>query len=71
MEKYVDTMLDNIFGGMTTQLTIINIVVGILLIIVGVYLLTRKPTKAKQYAGWICIGIGSLGVLIRLLMVIF
>ncbi len=70
MEKFVDTMLNNIFGGMTTQLTFINIIGGILLIIVGAYLLLRKSSKVKQYVGWACIGIGSLGVLARLLMLL-
>lgn len=71
MEKFIDTMLENIFGGMTSQLFYINIIVGIILVIVGIFLLIRKPTKVKRVVGWICIGIGILGALTRILLFLF
>ncbi len=67
MEKIIDAMLENIFGGLTIQITVINIIVGILFIVGGVHLLT----KAKRFTGWMCIAIGSLGILTRLLLLLF
>ncbi len=72
MEKFINTMLENIFGGMGSQMFVLNIIFAAMLIIVGIVLLIRKQSsKAKQAIGWICIGIGCLGALTRILLMVF
>ena len=61
MENFIDNMLDNIFGGVGSQ---INLIAGILLLIAGIVILISmkmRPSKGKNIAAWICIGIGALG----------
>lgn len=63
MERFLDDMLESIFGGYNLQ---INVIVGILLIAVGIILFCiskNQSSKGKKTAGWICIGIGCLGIL--------
>lgn len=71
MENFIDNLLENIFGGFNLQ---INIIVGVLLIVVGiiVFRLSRKQsTKGKKTAGWVCIGIGCIGVLSGIVQLLF
>lgn len=67
MEFSIDKILDNIFGGISSQLFIVNIIFSIILIVGGIYLLRDKSSKVKQTIGLICIVIGCLGILIRVL----
>ncbi len=63
MEKAIDNMLENIFGGFNLQL---NIIIGALLIIAGIAVLSlsKRPLSGGKIAvGWVCIGIGCLGIL--------
>lgn len=71
MENFIDKMLENIFGGFNLQL---NIIVGVVLIAVGIIVfgLSRKQSsKGKKKAGWVCIGIGCLGVLSGIVQLLF
>jgi len=63
MDRSIDNMLENIFGGVYLQL---NIIIGILLIIVGaVSLISLKGQKRKWRTriAWASICIGCLGTL--------
>jgi hypothetical protein len=63
MENFIDSILDNIFGTFNLQ---INIIVGTLLIIAGIIVLGfsgKQSSKGRKTAGWVCFGIGCLGVL--------
>lgn len=71
MENFIDNMLESIFGGFNLQ---INIIVGVLLIAVGIIvfgLSRNQPSKGKRTAGWVCIGIGCLGVLSGVIQLLF
>ena len=71
MENFIDNLLESIFGGFNLQ---INIIVGVLLIAVGIimFVLSRKQSsKGKRTAGWICIGIGCLGVISGVTQLLF
>lgn len=71
MEKFIDNMLEGIFGGVNLQL---NIIIGVLLIAVGIIVfgLSRKQaSKGKRTVGWVCIGIGCLGILSGIIQMIF
>ena len=71
MENFIDNLLESIFGDFNLQ---INIIVGVLLIAVGIimFVLSRKQSsKGKRTAGWICIGIGCLGVLSGVIQLLF
>lgn len=71
MERFIDNMLENIFGGVYMQ---INIIVGVVLIAVGIIIfgLSRKQSsKGKRTAGWVCIGFGCLCFLSGVIQIIF
>lgn len=63
MEQFINNMLESIFGGAALQ---INIIVGALLVLAGVVIhitMKKRPSKAKNIAAWVCIGIGCIGAL--------
>ncbi|WP_336249118.1 hypothetical protein [Stomatohabitans albus] len=63
MESAVDSLLDNIFGGVISP---INIIFGVLLIIIGIaifFFSKGKESKKPQTIGWILIAVGLLGIL--------
>jgi amino acid permease len=64
MENAIDHLLENIFGGIGSQ---INIMFGILLLAVGIIMLAvavkKQSSKGKRIAALVCIGIGGIGVL--------
>jgi len=71
MENFIDNMLESIFGGFNLQ---INIIVGVLLIAVGIIVLgfsRKQAPKGKKTAGWVCIGIGCLGILSGIIQLLF
>ncbi|WP_312637299.1 hypothetical protein [Oscillibacter sp.] len=63
MERFIDNILESIFGGFNLQL---NIIVSLLLLMIGIiilFFLRKQAFKGKKIAGWICIVIGCLGAL--------
>lgn len=71
MERFIDNMLESIFGGINVEL---NIILGVVLMMVGVIVFgfSRKQlSKGKKAATWICIGVGFLGVLSGIIQLIF
>lgn len=62
MEKFIDAMLESIFGSFYLQL---NVIVGVLFIALGAIMLLlskKRPSMGKKAGGFICLAIGCLGV---------
>lgn len=63
MERFFDNLLESTFGGFNSQMLFANIIMGALLIVVGLFLLKKQSSKGKKTVGWICIGMGCIGIL--------
>lgn len=62
-ENTVDGVLDNLFGHFKSEVSILNIIGGIVLILLGFVLLKNRATEGKKVFGWILLTIGCLGIL--------
>ena len=70
MENAIESLLKNIFSGISLQ---VNLIFGGLLLAIGIliFLLSRKPLSKKQrIIGWTCIGLGILAALIALIQLL-
>lgn len=62
-EQIVDRLLDYVFGGIASELIIVNILIGAVVFIAGFYFVikaSRSGRKSKRKLGFSCIGVGSL-----------
>lgn len=62
-DNKVDGVLDNLFGHFKSEVFILNIIAGIVLILLGFVLLKNRATEGKKMFGWILLTIGCLGML--------
>ncbi len=73
MEQNVDRFLDNVFGNLGSQLLLVNIFIGALLLITGIFFLIKASgdkQKSKRTIGLICIVIGALTILSRVVQML-
>lgn len=71
MEKSLDRLLEQIFGGFDLQL---NLIGGLLLLVIGILVLVfskKQSSKGKGTVGWICMGVGGLGVVSSVIQLLF
>lgn len=50
-------------NGVSPVFTIISLVLGFIILIVGLVLKSKSKSKGKNTAGWICVGIGALSII--------
>lgn len=65
MEQQIESCIDNFFDKIAPQLQMFNIALGLVLLIIGVFLLVKTSKKGSQTMGFVCAGIGVLSVLIN------
>jgi hypothetical protein len=74
MEQKIKSFINNSFNSISPQLHIANIALAVILIIIGINLLFKRPktkkTKTKTI-GFICLGIGVLSVLSQIIQIYF
>jgi hypothetical protein len=65
MELTIDKVVDNFFVGTAPQfLTIVNVMLGVILLLIGVILMIKKsPNKKMKNIGLICVGIGVVSII--------
>ncbi len=67
MEAFLDTLLNNIFGGMGIGLVIFNGILGLALVLTGVFMNKKTASKSKKTVGMVLICIGVLAVIFAIL----
>jgi vacuolar-type H+-ATPase subunit I/STV1 len=70
MNQNFDAFLEDLFTSVAPQVLWINILLGVALLIVGITLIrksSKKRNKTSRLIGLICVGIGSLGIVINIL----
>lgn len=72
MEQKIERFIDNSFDSISPQLHIANIALAVILIIIGINFLFKRPkTKKTKTIGFICLGIGALSVLSQIIQIYF
>ncbi|MOA68827.1 hypothetical protein D3C78_1966500 [compost metagenome] len=55
--------MDNLFGHFKSEVFMLNIIGGIVLILLGFVLLKNRASEGKKVFGWILLTTGCLGML--------